>query len=181
MYCHDFFQDVCTKQYYTGIFLDITYSMHVYEHTKLLDIKPNITLHCMTFRYIKALRSITWNYSLSTFHSVAWHQVTLHFIHTYMIFLSIILNVTIHTYKIPHYLLILYHCIHWSPCYLDSSVHTVNSSNQNEKMIKHYTVTLPGHSTKALVPPATLGSSMGYHGMPQDAMGWHKMPWDASG
>ena len=26
-----FFQDVCTKQYYTDIFLDITYSMHVYE------------------------------------------------------------------------------------------------------------------------------------------------------
>ena len=56
-------------------------------NTKLLDIKPNITLHCMTFRYIKSLRSTTWNYSLSTFQSVAWHQVTLHFIHTYMIFL----------------------------------------------------------------------------------------------
>ena len=26
-----FLQDVCTKQYYTDIFLDITYSMHVYE------------------------------------------------------------------------------------------------------------------------------------------------------
>ena len=47
--------------------------------------KHYITLHA--FRYVKSLRSVTWNYSLSTFHSVAWHQVTLHFIHTYMIFL----------------------------------------------------------------------------------------------
>ncbi len=38
-------------------------------------------------------------------------------------------------------------------------------------------LTWPGHST-ALAPP-TLGSAMGYHGMPKDAMGWHKMPWSS--